>query len=1004
MSKQIAGVWLCVAYTLLGLSGCGGGSVASSSTSTQTDIPVITSISPTSATVGSGAENISATGSNFTASSQIYWNGQALATSLGPPTVLSAQIPASDFATTGTAQVTVVTPGAGGGTSNVEIFSINNPIPTMSSLSPGSAPAGGLGFALTVTGTGFNSTSQVEWNGATLATSLVSSTQLTAQVPAADLTSPSAAQISVFNAAPGGGQSSGLTFYVNSGATRVRTISLNADDIVWDPANSQIYASVPGSSGPNSNSVVSVDPVTGSIGAPQPAGVNPDQMALSFDNSYLWVGEDGSQAIQRFRMPGLTPDITIPLPASGAITAGTSVLSMAAAPDNAHTLAASLLLYPGELYVYDDAVPRNGLPTGPGSLREIDFEGLQWGKDSSTLYVSTGVGEPNTSATLSVSSSGLSVNTFYGAVFGPSSGRIHYDPTDSYLYSDYGGVEDTATGALVGTANTSGGGTFTCIPDAANGVVYCAAQLAYPSSDQGYAIEVFDKTTYRLLRTLVLSGQTEGTPGTLIRWGSAGLALSAAPYPYPTTDGFSGAIYIIDGSFVNPSAGPASSTGVAVQQIPVLSSISAQSTTAGSGDVTLTVTGTNFEPGAIVSNGGTPFSTTFVNASELQAILPASLLSTPQALSIAVSNGDPTRRSVSVDEFTVLPAASDFIPVDLVARDVAWDNASGLLYAAVSSEDSQYPNSIVAIDPSTGHVVRSQFAGSDPYLVRTTADGNYLYAADTTSGAVMQFQLPSLAPVNSWNLGGEPSTALLAGSVYALDIQADPVASQTTAIAYGMRNITSPSAGIRIFDDSVSRPVHAAASLEKTMDYYDSLQWGSGGSLLYAANNENGQDDFYTMNVNASGVVLANDVPNAFPGSPANKFTHFLSDIHFDTGTGYIYDDDGQVLNPASGAQVGMYGTSGLAAPDSALNKVFILGQTAAQNGSDSYTIQSFDQKNFTALGSVTLSGIVGLPTKLVRWGSSGLAISTYNSYNDVSNQAFGMLYILNDATFVKGN
>ena len=35
----------------------------------------------------------------------------------------------------------------------------------------------------------------------------------------------------------------------------------------------------------------------------------------------------------------------------------------------------------------------------------------------------------------------------------------------------------------------------------------------------------------------------------------------------------------------------------------------------------------------------------------------------------------------------------------------------------------------------------------------------------------------------------------------------------------------------------------------------------------------------------------------------------------------------------------------GLAAPDSSLNRVFILGQTSAQAGTNNYTIQSFDEK-----------------------------------------------------------
>ena len=64
------------------------------------------------------------------------------------------------------------------------------------------APAG-AGFTLTVNGTGFVNGAVVNWNGAGLATTFVSSSQLTATVPGDDITSPSTASITVTNPPPG---------------------------------------------------------------------------------------------------------------------------------------------------------------------------------------------------------------------------------------------------------------------------------------------------------------------------------------------------------------------------------------------------------------------------------------------------------------------------------------------------------------------------------------------------------------------------------------------------------------------------------------------------------------------------------------------------------------------------------------------------------------------------------------------------------------------------------
>lgn len=93
-----------------------------------------------------------------------------------------------------------------------------NPTPTLTSISPTSVNAGGAAFALTVNGTGFLSSSVVEWNGTPLSTAYVSAQQLTASVPASDLASAGSAQVDVFNAAPGGGRSASAAFIINASA------------------------------------------------------------------------------------------------------------------------------------------------------------------------------------------------------------------------------------------------------------------------------------------------------------------------------------------------------------------------------------------------------------------------------------------------------------------------------------------------------------------------------------------------------------------------------------------------------------------------------------------------------------------------------------------------------------------------------------------------------------------------------------------------------------------
>ncbi len=87
--------------------------------------PVLTGISPASASAGTGQLTITLTGSNFVSSSVAQWNGTALSTTYTSSTQLSAIIPANNLSTTGTASVTVFTAAPGGGTSTARTFTIN---------------------------------------------------------------------------------------------------------------------------------------------------------------------------------------------------------------------------------------------------------------------------------------------------------------------------------------------------------------------------------------------------------------------------------------------------------------------------------------------------------------------------------------------------------------------------------------------------------------------------------------------------------------------------------------------------------------------------------------------------------------------------------------------------------------------------------------------------------------------------------------------------------------
>jgi hypothetical protein len=105
------------------------------------------------------------------------------------------------------------------------------PTPTLSALSPAFTTADGAAFTLTLTGAGFVSSSTAYWGSTVLTTSYVSSTQVTATVPASLLNSPGIEPIVVENPSSSGGSNT-MQFAIDSSSSGVTisttTVTVNA--------------------------------------------------------------------------------------------------------------------------------------------------------------------------------------------------------------------------------------------------------------------------------------------------------------------------------------------------------------------------------------------------------------------------------------------------------------------------------------------------------------------------------------------------------------------------------------------------------------------------------------------------------------------------------------------------------------------------------------------------------------------------------------------------------
>ena len=95
-------------------------------------------------------------------------------------------------------------------------IAISTPGPAITSVSPSSTSAGSPSVTVTITGSGFTSASVAQFNGLALTTTFVSSTTLTATIPAGDLLNQGSGQITVTNA---GVASNILPFVISSSSS-----------------------------------------------------------------------------------------------------------------------------------------------------------------------------------------------------------------------------------------------------------------------------------------------------------------------------------------------------------------------------------------------------------------------------------------------------------------------------------------------------------------------------------------------------------------------------------------------------------------------------------------------------------------------------------------------------------------------------------------------------------------------------------------------------------------
>lgn len=583
---------------------------------------IINSITTTQGTCGTGTE--------FACDLGTLANGASVTVTVSATPTTAATIAGSALVSSTSVDPTMTNNQATSSTTVTGNF--YGAVPVLTGISPNLVQAGSSDTMLTVTGAGFNEGSTVNLGSTALTTVYVSATQLTATVPAANIANYGWAPVTVSNSSPGGGVSQvvPLTIY--------GLVSVPANGLLFDPFSRLLYATVPGTAtGITGNSIVSIDPVTGTVGTPVPVGSNPTVMSETSDGNYLFIGIAGADSVGQFDLQSQSLKKTIPLNLTqGSTTTPVVATWLATMPGSDSTLAVDMNNSWGNFGVFD-------ISGNTGTFRN-NLSGIYSGvapvwADATHIYAYDSQTSGAEFYRYSVDSSGLTLidgttlngmGGFYGS----------FQLSNGLVYGGGGGIVNPKTTPPTQIA------TLPTIDFYNEGInAYSVGAIPDPSLQKdflmlentagtwAYGLVRYDLNTYRPESLIVMpqSASSVLANWTMMRWGQDGIALLSSAQNYSTNQPVT-VVMLIRGPYVAPQELNTGSTAAA------LTSSSSSTITHGSGNTILTLTGSNLQPGVAVTWNGSYRTTTILDTSHVTIAVPSSDLAGTGTASVVATN------------------------------------------------------------------------------------------------------------------------------------------------------------------------------------------------------------------------------------------------------------------------------------------------------------------------------------------------------------------------------
>jgi hypothetical protein len=308
----------------------------------------------------------------------------------------------------------------------------------------------------------------------------------------------------------------------------------------------------------------------------------------------------------------------------------------------------------------------------------------------------------------------------------------------------------------------------------------------------------------------------------------------------------------------------------------------------------------------------------------------------------------------------VLFAAGDAVgatynTINLQTNDLAYSSVSGMLYVSVPDASTTNPDSLTPINPSTAALGAPLAVGFNPQNVVVSTDGTTIYTVLGGNLGVQPIALPSQTFGTPFFITGGPTVSQI------LAIPGQPNAVLVATRQLGYSNSTS------VWQNSMHLPDQVGSGA------------GTGGPDIIAVDRLNGTNAYgydnsdtgytnFVMKITSTGVNGAN-------GPNLQGILTGFNVGRIDLMGNNLFTDRGEVFSLSPAIQVGAFQGGGNFVLDPAGNKLFSITTSGSTQ-----TIHAYSLSNFQQLETDTITGLPGNTSKLVRFGTDGLAFRTSNN------------------------